>query len=213
MKITWFGQSCFLLETHTISIVTDPYDSQIGLKLPTDLHADIVTVSHQHMDHNNTAAVIGEPKIISDTGTITIKEVVCEGITSFHDDEQGKKRGQNIIFKFSLEGINIAHLGDLGHMLTDTQLSLLGHVDILLIPVGGSYTIDGVVAAAIVQQLQPTITIPMHYGITGLGFPLEPVESFTKNVSLPVRTQNTLEITKDSLPKKAEIVVLQPAIQ
>jgi L-ascorbate metabolism protein UlaG (beta-lactamase superfamily) len=209
MKITWFGQSCFLIETNNITVVTDPYDSKIGLTLPKDLKADIVTVSHQHMDHNNVSAVGGNPSVILTSGSTTVKGIIFTGINTFHDNEGGGKRGQNVVFKFALDGITIAHLGDLGHMLNDTQTQELRGVDILMIPVGGTYTIDGAVAVKVVDQIQPKIVIPMHYGIKGLGFPLDPVELFTEKMSLPIKNADVLEVAENLLPPKPEVMILK----
>jgi L-ascorbate metabolism protein UlaG (beta-lactamase superfamily) len=208
MKITWFGQACFLIETDDIAVVTDPFDPKIGLTLPKDLKADIVTVSHQHMDHNYVSAVGGDPSVISTGGSTTITNVTFTGINTFHDDVGGSKRGPNIIFKFTLDGITIAHLGDLGHMLTDMQALELRGVDIIMIPVGGGPTINVEIAAKIIDKIQPKIVIPMHYGVKGLGFPLDPVELFTEKMALPVKKVDVLEVEENLLPPKPEVVIL-----
>ena len=233
MKITWFGQACFLIESDgtagsadRLAIITDPYDPKIGLTLPDNLCADVVTVSHQHMDHNNISAIGGNPTVISTslpigTKPVEIKDVTIVGIDSFHDNEGGKKRGKNIIFKFAISDENndrivFAHLGDLGHVLNDDQLRQLvgtGNIDILMIPVGGTYTIDAAVAVKVVHQIQPKIIIPMHYGIQGLGFPLDPVGMFTEKLAKPIKTEDILKISKtslDAMEKEAEVVVLRP---
>ncbi len=208
MKITWFGQACFLIETDEVAVVTDPFDPKIGLTLPKDLKANIVTVSHQHMDHNNVSAVGGNPSVISKSGTTTVKNITFIGIDTFHDNEGGSKRGSNIIFKFTLDGMTIAHLGDLGHILTDMQALELRGVDIIMIPVGGGPTINVEIATKIVDKIQPKIVIPMHYGVKGLGFPLDPVELFTEKMALPVKKIDVLDIAESLLPPKPEVVVL-----
>lgn len=208
MKITWFGQACFLIKTDTAVVVTDPYDPKIGLTLPKDLTADIVTVSHQHLDHNYVSAISGNPSVVEKNGSTTIKDIVFTGIDTFHDNENGKKRGPNIIFKFTLDGITIAHFGDLGHMLSDAQVLELQEVDILMIPVGGGYTIDGAIAAQIVEKVQPKIVIPMHYGVKGLGFPLDPVESFTVKMALPLKRLDIVDVVVNQLPTKPEMFIL-----
>lgn len=208
MKITWFGQACFLIKTDAVAVVTDPYDPKIGLVLPKNLTADIVTVSHQHLDHNYVSAVGGNPSVIEKSGSTTLKDIQFTSIDTFHDDENGKKRGPNIIFKFTLLGITIAHLGDLGHMLSDSQILELGGVDILMIPVGGGYTIGGTIAAQIVERIQPKIVIPMHYGVKGLGFPLDPVELFTEKMTLPVKRLEILDVVVNQLPTKPEVFIL-----
>ena len=209
MKITWFGQACFLIKTDDIAVVTDPYDPKIGFALPENLKADIVTVSHQHMDHNNVSAVGGNPTVISAGGSTTVKNITFTGINVFHDNEGGNKRGKNIVFKFTLDGITIAHMGDLGHILTDTQTKELGDVDILMIPVGGNYTIDAGMAVKVVNQVKPKIVIPMHYGIKELGFPLDPVDSFIEKMALPVKNMDVLELVKDQITTKPEVVILK----
>jgi L-ascorbate metabolism protein UlaG (beta-lactamase superfamily) len=231
MKITWFGQACFLVESGGVTIVTDPYDSKIGLTLPKDLRADVVTISHQHMDHNNVSAVGGNPTVIMASGATEIKGITFTGIDSFHDNEGGAKRGKNIIFKFTVPEktsgntdvsggkesiVTCAHLGDLGHVLDDNQLKQLGigTIDILMIPVGGSYTISATEAVEIVHQIQPKIVIPMHYGVKGLGFPLDPVELFTEKMTgenINVLTKNILDANKsmlDEMAHKTEVIIL-----
>lgn len=212
MKITWFGQACFLIETDDTAVVTDPYDSKIGLTLPNDLKADVVTVSHQHMDHNNVSAVGGNPSVIGKSGVVTVKNITFTGIDTFHDNEGGSKRGQNIVFKFTLDGMTIAHMGDLGHVLNDMQVQELRGVDILMIPVGGHYTIDGEEAVKVVNQIKAKIIIPMHYGFKGrLGFPLDPVELFIEKMALPVKSVDVLEMAENLLPPMPEAVVFKLA--
>ncbi|HEX9664750.1 MAG TPA: MBL fold metallo-hydrolase, partial [Patescibacteria group bacterium] len=134
MIITWLGHSAFKIESKDITLVTDPYDPKIGFKFPK-ITADIVTISHDHFDHAYAEGVAGEPFIIDSAGEYEIKEVFVMGLPSFHDKKEGADRGGNIIYKIELENITIAHLGDLGHVLTDEQTEKLQGVDILMIPV------------------------------------------------------------------------------
>lgn len=166
MQITWLGQSCFKIQGKDVTVITDPYASDIGLKLPR-LNADIVTVSHDHHDHNNVDAVNGTPFVIDKPGEYEIKNVFVQGIPAYHDTSSGTERGNSIIYLFQIEELKIAHLGDLGAKLTDEQLEKLEGVDIIFIPVGGTFTIDGKQAAEVVNQLEPRIAIPMHYKIPG----------------------------------------------
>jgi L-ascorbate metabolism protein UlaG (beta-lactamase superfamily) len=166
MQITWLGQSCFKIQSKDVTVITDPYASDIGLKLPR-LNADIVTVSHDHHDHNNAEAVNGTPFVIDKPGEYEIKNVFVQGIPAYHDTSSGAERGNSIIYLFQIEELKIAHLGDLGAKLTDEQLEKLEGVDIIFIPVGGTFTIDGKQAAEVVNQLEPRIAIPMHYKIPG----------------------------------------------
>lgn len=211
MRITWLGQACFLIETKDVSIVNDPYDQKIGIALPKNLKADVVTVSHDHMDHNNISAVAGNPTVVSAIGSSTIKEITFTGIASFHDNEKGQKRGLNTIFKFVVDGVTLAHVGDLGHILNSEQTQQIMDVDILMIPVGGNYTIDATAATKVIAQLKPKIIIPMHYRTKTLGIKLDPVELFTTKINLPVKFLDKLDIDKTSLPQTPEVVVLNIA--
>src|SRR5699024_10525607 len=138
MKIRYLGHSCFVLTESTgTTVVTDPYN-RIGFRMPA-VRADVVTVSHQHYDHNNVAAVEGDPLIIDKEGFYTLDGVEVMGIKSFHDDEGGAVRGENIIFKFRMDGLEVCHLGDIGESCTSDLLEQILPIDILLIPVGGKY--------------------------------------------------------------------------
>ncbi len=216
MQITWFGQSTFKLQGKSgadiVSIITDPFKPEkLGLKLPR-LEADILTISHDHDDHNNIDAVKGDPFLVRGPGEYEVKGVYIDGIHSWHDASKGAERGDNIIYRFELEDISIAHLGDLGHELDDKQLERLEGTDILLIPVGGTYTIDAQVAVKVINQIEPRIVIPMHYQIPGLKLPkpLGTLEQFLKAVAVKPRMEEKLKISKKDLPQDdMEVVVLQ----
>ncbi|HET6148380.1 MAG TPA: MBL fold metallo-hydrolase [Polyangia bacterium] len=173
-KLTWFGQACFLLETAAgTRILMDPIPKGIGYPLPTGLKVDAVTVSHEHADHNNVALAGNRPKILrgltpDKKGWIRIdekvKEVAVRSIAVYHDADRGAQRGLDTVFLFEVAGMRIAHLGDLGHLLSDDQLSALGAVDVVLIPVGGAFTLDARQATRVVDQLHPRLlVIPMHF--------------------------------------------------
>lgn len=215
MDIYWGGQALFRLKGKNATVVIDPFNPEfIGLKLPKDLTADVVLSSHDHKDHNNTGAVIsttGEKSIVfKDPGEYEVGGVVITGISSFHDDAGGSQRGKNIIFNILLDRLNIVHLGDLGQSkLTEEQLTQIGEVDILLVPVGSVYTIDGKAAAGIISQLEPKIIIPMHCKIDGLKFELEGVEGFLKEMGAEnVTPVPKLSITKEKLPEEPGVVLL-----
>src|SRR3989344_3175518 len=141
MTITWFGQSCFRIEGKDVSILIDPFDKEIGLKVPRTRDA-IILVTHEHHDHNNTEDAEGF--IIRGPGEYEKSGVQVVGIPSYHDNEQGTKRGLNTIFVLKVEDVKICHLGDLGQdKLTDEQIETIGEVDILMVPIGGRYTKDG----------------------------------------------------------------------
>lgn len=220
MEIIWHGQSCFTLKGDRITVVTDPY-GEIGLKLPK-LKADIVTVSHDHADHNNTAAVEGEPHIFDWPGEYEAGGVMLVGLEAFHfkkseeADEKAVARGKTIIFHIDLDDLRICHLGDLGHKLTDEMVETIGDVDILLIPVGGGSTIDHKTAHQVIEQIDPRIVIPMHYKIDGLKVEteLQDVEPFLKEVGAHNEGLDKLEIKgRASLPEETtSFVVLEPRL-
>ncbi len=215
MIINWFGQSCFKIQSEKSILVTDPFDQSIGLKLPR-LVADIVTVSHQHSDHNNVEAVKGidnpQPFIIENPGEYEIKNTFIYGIDSYHDNKEGKEKGTNMIYRIETEEMILAHLGDLGHLLTNGQIEKLEGVDILFIPVGGVYTINAKEAAELISQLEPRIIIPMHYKIKGLKFNVDSVDKFCKEIGVcPTETINKFKISKKDLPQEEmKVVILQP---
>lgn len=215
MDIYWGGQAFFKIKGKNASVIIDPFDPEFtGLKSPKDLTADMVLLSHDHQDHNCSSLVTTQsgarPMVFADCGEYEVGGIVATGISSFHDNTQGLERGKNIIYHLMVDGLNIVHLGDLGQSkLTEEQISEIGSIDILLIPVGSIYTIDAKTAAGIVSQLEPKITIPMHYKIEGLKFELEGCEQFLKEmgaesaVPLP-----KLTISKDKLPEEPVVIVL-----
>lgn len=213
MIITWLGHSSFKLQDKIgvdgVTVVTDPYDKEIGLKMPS-LEADIVTISHDHHDHNNVEALRGNPFVINCAGEYDTKGVLIEGIDSYHDEEEGKLRGSNTIYRIEIDDISIVHLGDLGHVLDNSQLEKLVGTDILLIPVGGKYTLDAHRAVEVISQIEPRIVIPMHYQTEGLTVEgLDPVEKFIKELGIEPSREEKLKITKKELPQEdMELVIL-----
>lgn len=195
-----------------VTIVTDPYDKEIGVRLPKT-SADIVTVSHDHYDHNKIKEVQGEPFVISGPGEYEVKGVFVHGLTSFHDKQEGKERGTNTIYAIKLleEEITIAHLGDLGHTLSNEQLEHLENVDVLLIPVGGKYTIDAKEAVEVINQIEPRMVIPMHYKMAGCKInDIAGVDSFCKEMGVCTEKMNKLKISKKDLPQEeVRVVVLE----
>ena len=216
MIINWFGQSCFKIQGDKSILVTDPFDALLGLKVPR-LAADVLTISHDHGDHNNVAAVKGvteeTPHIITGPGEFEVKGIFIQGILSYHDNKQGLERGKNIIYRFEIDGINIAHLGDLGHLLMNGQIEKLEGIDILLIPVGGGPTIDAKQATEIISQLEPRIVIPMHYNLPGLKIKtkLADLNAFCKEIGIcPKEKLSKLKITKKDLPtEELQVIVFE----
>lgn len=220
MEITWLGHASFKIRTYVpqigwVTLVTDPYDSEmVGLKFPKTV-ADIVTVSHEHKDHSATGSLkndAGEPpKTLIGPGEYEIKGVTIRGIAASHDDKAGAERGENTIFVIDSEGVRVAHLGDLGHKLNDDQLSEMGQVDIVLVPVGGFYTIDAERASEIITQLEPKVVIPMHYKIPGISAPFDqllPVSDFVKKMGVEPKNMDKFEVKKGAFGTELELVVL-----
>lgn len=212
MYITWLGHSSFKLQdkisSDGVTIVTDPYGEKSGLKMPK-IEADILTISHDHDDHNNVAAIKGKPFVIHCAGEYEIKNVAIEGVEVPHDDKDGKERGKVIAYRIDIDDISIAHLSGLGGQLNPKQLETLGGVDVLLIPVGGKYTIDARKAVEVISQIEPRIVIPMHYAIPGLAYDLDPVEKFIKELGIKPRMEEKLKVTKRDLPQEdMELVIL-----
>jgi len=217
MNIFWHGQSCFQIaisqaKNNHVNIVIDPFSEDIGLRVPK-LEADILLISHQHSDHNNVKAVTGNPFLISGPGEYEIKEVFVQGIAAFHDSSSGKERGINTIYIIEVEELRICHLGDLGQKeLTPEQVEKIGEVDILMIPVGGTFTISAKEAIKIMSQTEPNIIIPMHYQLPKLKMKLDGLDKFLKTMGIKkIESLPKLSIKKkDIVSEEAKIVVLNP---
>jgi len=215
MKVKWLGHASFLITSEEgTGIITDPYATGMGISYgDIKENADIVTVSHEHGDHNNAAAVSGNPEVVKGAGVQEAKGIRFKGIASYHDETQGSERGPNTIFCFAVDGVNLCHLGDLGHRLSDEQAAEIGDLDILMTPVGGFFTIDAAVATEIVEKLQPRVVIPMHYSTDKCAYPIAGVDDFLKGKSDVKRMDATeVEFSKSDLPSPTEIVVLKHAL-
>lgn len=213
MIITWLGQSAFKLQdkisSDGITVVTDPYSKETGLKMPS-FETDIITVSHNHTDHNNVEALRGKPFVINCAGEYDTKGILIEGIDSYHDEEEGRLRGGNIIYRIEMDDISIVHLGDLGHVLSNEQLEKLVGTDVLLIPVGGKSTLDAKKAVEVISQIEPRIVIPMHYKVEGLAYEdFDSIEKFVKELGIEPSREEKLKISKKDLPQEEmELVIL-----
>jgi len=213
MKITWYGHSCFLIEGGDVRILTDPFDAKVPYDFP-DLPVAIVTVSHDHFDHNAVDRVAGRPIVVKGVGERTAHGIDFIGIHSFHDDKEGAERGENTIYAFDLEGVRIAHLGDLGTSLDEGQIEALGDVRILLIPVGGHFTIDAETASRIAKDLRGAkIVIPMHFKTDRIvDWPIETVEPFAKMMENVKRIGGpSVEVAADRIPESMEVWILEHA--
>lgn len=181
-------------------MLIDPFSKDIGLRAPR-LNADIFLVTHEHYDHNNLKDVPTAAFIIRGPGEYEKSGVYVEGITSFHDNVQGVQRGLNTIYVVRMEDMKFCHMGDFGQVkLTDEQLEAIGDIDILFIPVGGKYTINGGEAAAIVREIEPKIVIPMHYKIPELNIDVEPPQKFLKEMGIKPEEVETYRIAAKNLP-------------
>ena len=200
MIIQWLGHACFKITGNDESVIIDPFeDGSVPGYRPIREQANMVLCSHDHHDHNAVGCVKLLPQIRG--------EFEVEKMATWHDNVQGAKRGPNTIHLLTSEGYRIAHLGDLGCSLTSQQIEALQDLDVLMIPVGGYFTIDADQAARIVSQLRPRITIPMHYHEGALGYEvLSEVNAFTRQFEKVLwLTTDTLELS-DEL--QDEIVVL-----
>ena len=210
MNINWHGQSCFRLESKGISILIDPFSKVIGLR-PPRLNDNIILVTHDHPDHNNVGDASPESFIVRGPGEYEKSGVYVQGIQSFHDNNGGRERGLNTIYAIKFDEIRLCHLGDLGQFeLTDEQIETIGDVDILFIPVGGTYTIDGAKAAQIVKEIEPKIIIPMHYKIPGLSVDIDGPQKFIKEIGIKPEEVETFKIAKKTLPtEEIQLVMLK----
>lgn len=210
MIITWLGHSSFLLEdSNGFKILTDPFDTSIGYEVFKG-EVDVVTISHGHFDHNYKANINSEKtRIIEDVGSFSVENVRINGTHSFHDNAQGTKRGNNIIYTIEMEGLKLCHLGDLGHILSQDQLNQIGNVDILLIPIGGNYTINAKEAYKLTNIIKSNIVIPMHYKTPDLSFPLDGLEYFIKYMKKAEGIKGTsFSISKEDIENFDEDLII-----
>jgi L-ascorbate metabolism protein UlaG (beta-lactamase superfamily) len=215
MKIRWLGHACFLITSGGgLRVITDPYAVGGGINYsPIKETADVVVVSHDHGDHNNVAAVQGKPEVVKGPGTKTAEGIRFRGIATSHDASHGTQRGSNTVFCFTIDDLKLCHLGDLGHVLSPAQVTEIGAVDILFVPVGGFFTIDATVANQVCDQLNPKIVIPMHFKTPKCAYPIAGVEDFLRGKK-GVRkvVGNEVDFERQKLPAAMEIVLLQPAL-
>ncbi|MFX0134362.1 MAG: MBL fold metallo-hydrolase [Candidatus Hodarchaeota archaeon] len=222
VKIRWCGHNCFEITGKDVVIATDPFNGKmVGLVTP-DICADIIMSSHNHGDHwhkktaenmcNEGAEIIKwENKTFEN-----IKGVKIKGVATAHDDNEGKSRGQNTVYVFTVDGLTLCHCGDLGHTLKDEQIKEIGKIDILLIPVGGIFTIDPKAATKVVEQLNPKLVIPMHYyheGMASMFSALSTIDDFIKDKkNIKKIDVSEAEVTKETLPTELEYWVLKPIV-
>lgn len=222
MQIIWHGQSCFKISVKSeqiaadkkeeVAIIIDPFEEKVGFK-PPRLKADIVAITHDHFDHNNVKAVEGEPFLIDGPGEYERKGVKIWGIEAFHDEQKGAKRGLVTIYIIEAEGLRVCHLGDFGQSeLSSAQLEEIGDIDILMVPVGGVYTIGAKEAAETVNQIEPKIVIPMHYKIPKLEIKLDSADKFLEILGAKSKQAvDKLTVKKKDLPQEGTEVIVMKA--
>lgn len=216
MDITYLGHASFRLKGKKGIVVTDPFSSIVGMKYP-NVTADIVTVSHDHPDHNAFEAVkpaTAREKtfVVKAPGEYEISGISIFGYSSFHDDQKGEARGLNTIFSIIIDGVNIVHLGDIGHELSEEFIESLGEVHVLLCPVGGVYTIDSKKAVEIIQEIEPSYVIPMHYKTAEHDEKtfgqLQTLADFEKEYGIHSEPIKSLSVTPTTIPEQTTMVVL-----
>ena len=220
MTITYHGHSSFKLKGKRGMVVTDPYDSYVGFNLPP-ITADIVTISHDHPDHNAASKVKGttrreKPFVIDRPGEYELGGISVFGVSSYHDASKGSERGRNTIFTILLDDLRVCHLGDLGHEITAEIQEDIGEVDILMVPVGGVFSLNSEQATKAIRALEPSIVIPMHYKTPAhdqnLFGEMHTVDQFLKEYGVEVTPAVKLDIEKINLPEETEVVVLTEQI-
>lgn len=214
VRLTWLGHSSFLLIAGDgTRIVIDPYDPSVGT-LPGDLAAEIVTVSHQHFDHNYLKGVKGKFSLVDTAGHHKIGNISINGIMSWHDDQMGAKRGANIINIFEIDGLRICHLGDLGDVPSKDELLRMGNLDYLLIPVGGTYTLDPAGADRLIKLIKPKVVVPMHYGMKPGIERLLPLSAFLDGkLDVTYAEPGEVELIKPAAGESPSYLVLMPKPQ
>jgi len=215
VKVRWLGHACFRIETaQGTTIITDPFDESVPYPAPEG-PAQIVLVTHDHFDHNAVDRVQGSPQVIRGTGQQEAHGITVRGIPAFHDTEGGRKRGRDVIFRFAVEDIVVAHFGDLGHTLTDEQRRPLQDVELAFLPVGGHFTIGAQEAVRVAKMLPKLkVLIPMHYRTDAIpDWPIRPVDEFVEASPFPVQRQDTaeVELSRENLPARPEVWVLNHA--
>jgi L-ascorbate metabolism protein UlaG (beta-lactamase superfamily) len=212
LDVTWLGHGCFRLRGRAAAAVTDPYPPSIGLRLQR-LDGNLVTVSHEHENHNYTQ-VMRDAYEIRGPGEYEVAGVSVIGVPTYHDAEKGAKHGRNTIYLIEIDDVRVCHLGDLGHPLEDSEAEAIASPDVLLVPVGGRTTIDAAQAAAVVRQLEPRFVVPMHYAIPGLKLELDSLDRFLKEMAVGLsEPQPKLSVQASSGEFDTKVVVLEPKIE
>jgi L-ascorbate metabolism protein UlaG (beta-lactamase superfamily) len=212
LDVTWLGHGCFRLRGRGAAVVTDPYPPAIGLKLQR-LEANLVTVSHEHENHNYTQ-VVRDAYEIRGPGEYEVAGVSVIGVPSYHDAEKGARHGRNTIYLIEIDDVRVCHLGDLGSALDDAEAEAISAPDVLLVPVGGRTVINAAQAAQVVRQLEPRFVVPMHYAIPGLKLELDPLDRFLKEMAVTAaEPQPKLSVQASSGEYDTKVIVLEPRVE
>ena len=209
MEITWYGRACFRLKGREATVITDPCPPSTGF-VAGKHDVDLLTLSHTDTDHAYTRSITAG-LTLTRPGEYEFHDLLVNGIRTYHDAVGGQERGENVVFSFEVDGVHIAHLGDLGHLLSEEQLTELGPIDVLLVPAGGVYTVTPAEAAEVVAQLSPKIVIPMHYAVDGGSTDLQGPEKFLQEMAVeePIRQPKAV-VTASSLPEETQVILLDP---
>lgn len=215
MKLTYIGHATFLLEAAGTAILIDPFNDKVGYPMPT-LPASVVLVSHEHGDHNHLAMAHGQPRVIRglEAGEWRavreqINGVAISSVPTYHDGTAGKERGRNTVFIIEAEGLRVVHLGDLGHALDEATAEAIGRPDVLMVPIGGHYTIDATQAHGVVARLRPGIVVPMHYKTeVNPGSPITTVDPFLAAGRSSKPVGHTVTVERGAVPRETEIWVM-----
>jgi L-ascorbate metabolism protein UlaG (beta-lactamase superfamily) len=209
LELTWYGQAMFAVSGGGVTVVVDPVPPEVGYRYDP-VAADLVLITHGHFDHNYLAGVSGNPRTISASGSFDVSGLKVAGIDSFHDPNRGAERGPIVIYSWEQCGLKLAHFGDLGEEPGPDIMKRLKGLDIVMIPVGGIFTIDGEQAARFARNLAPAVVVPMHYGTRDCAIPLDPVDEFTRRFKVPSRevAERPLIVSRSSLPSSTEVWVL-----
>lgn len=212
VKLTWLGHAMFLLEDgQGRRLVTDPYDAQVGYRVP-EVSADVVLVSHDHFDHNNVSAVKGNPRVVKGPGETEAMGIKIKGFPSYHDPKRGSERGPNTVYRFTMGELDFVHVGDLGHLPDPELAKELSGADVLLVPVGGTFTIDDREAEELVHMLKPHLVIPMHFRNDACAFPIKTAEPFIQRFERVERAgRGPLYLSREALPEPLTVVLMDYA--
>ncbi len=213
MNIKWLGHSCFIVTLENgAKVLFDPYDKTVGYKI-SKINADAVLISHSHFDHNDLSYVCGNYTVFDKPGSYTLGDLAIEGYKTWHDCEQGKLRGDNTVFMLFADGLRVCHLGDLGCVPEKAVLEKLKGAEIVMVPVGGNYTIDAKQALDLCDMISPNIIIPMHFKTSAINIDIAPLQDFLElarsNYDISHLGKCQMDIDKSSLKKRTRIMVME----